>query len=153
MCQALICKIMQISTFIDDKINYENHSLHVFGGVFCTQVRRIILFLGGRMPKKEHLAKSWGMWIREHPQTPSLLQKIMDTAMNDGDENQWTAIKMMVDRIAPHLKAVEMEVQGELSQGVIVLPEKKIRPKQSRGEVDQVAEEVIQSSLSAGAEA
>ena len=105
------------------------------------------------MPKKEHLAKSWGMWIREHPQTPTLLQKIMDTAMSDGDENQWTAIKMMVDRIAPHLKAVEMEVQGELSQGVIVLPEKKIRSKQGRGEVDQVAEEVIKSSLSAGAEA
>ena len=45
--------------------------------------------------------------------------------MTDGDENQFKAINMLIDRIAPHLKAVEMDVKGEISQGVIVLPEKK----------------------------
>ena len=104
------------------------------------------------MKKKENLAKSWGMWIREHPQTPVLLQKIMDTAMTDGDTNQWTAIKMMVDRIAPHLKAIEMEVQGELTQGVIVLPEKRVRLAKSE-EIDKVAESTVNTILNGRAEA
>ncbi len=79
--------------------------------------------------KKKNLAKSWGEWIRNHPQTPSLLQKIFDTAMLDGDDNQWKAINVLIDRIAPHLKSVEMDVKGEISQGVIVLPEKKINKR------------------------
>lgn len=88
---------------------------------------------------KSKLAKTWGQWIREHPQTPALLQKLMDTAMTDGDDNQWTAIKMLVDRIAPHLKAVEMDVKGEITQGVIVLPEKKVREVQKgRGEANNI---------------
>ncbi|SVE58314.1 uncharacterized protein METZ01_LOCUS511168 [marine metagenome] len=88
---------------------------------------------------KSKLAKTWGQWIREHPQTPALLQKLMDTAMTDGDDNQWTAIKMLVDRIAPHLKAVEMDVKGEITQGVIVLPEKKVREvQQGRGEANSI---------------
>ena len=95
--------------------------------------------------KKKNLAKSWGEWIRNHPQTPSLLQKIFDTAMLDGDDNQWRAINVLIDRIAPHLKSVEMDVRGEISQGVIVLPEKKLRSStpRSKTEVDRVAEEVI----------
>ena len=95
--------------------------------------------------KKKNLAKSWGEWIRNHPQTPSLLQKIFDTAMLDGDDNQWRAINVLIDRIAPHLKSVEMDVRGEISQGVIVLPEKKLRSStpRSKTEVERVAEEVI----------
>lgn len=94
--------------------------------------------------KKKNLAKSWGEWIRNHPQTPSLLQKIFDTAMLDGDDNQWKAINVLIDRIAPHLKSVEMDVKGEISQGVIVLPEKKINKRPHiPSEVDNVAEEVI----------
>ena len=94
---------------------------------------------------KKNLAKSWGEWIRNHPQTPSLLQKIFDTAMLDGDDNQWRAINVLIDRIAPHLKSVEMDIRGEISQGVIVLPEKKLRSStpRSKTEVDRVAEEVI----------
>tara|TARA_R100000995_G_C3477550_1_gene121848 strand:- start:102 stop:425 length:324 start_codon:yes stop_codon:yes gene_type:complete len=94
--------------------------------------------------KKENLAKSWGEWIRNHPQTPSLLQKVFDTAMMDGDDNQWKAINVLIDRIAPHLKSVEMDVKGEISQGVIVLPEKKTKTAPRRPtQVDKVAEEVI----------
>jgi hypothetical protein len=94
--------------------------------------------------KKKNLAKSWGEWIRNHPQTPTLLQKIFDTAMMDGDDNQWRAISVLIDRIAPHLKSVEMEVKGEINQGVIVLPEKKIRSQTPpRTKVDLIAEEVI----------
>ena len=93
--------------------------------------------------KKEMLAKSWGEWIRNHPQTPVLLQKIFDTAMTDGDENQFKAINMLIDRIAPHLKAVEMDVKGEISQGVIVLPEKKKRTPVQPSELDKATEEVI----------
>jgi len=96
------------------------------------------------MKNKKNLAKSWGEWIRNHPQTPTLLQKIFDTAMADGDENQWKAINALIDRIAPHLKSVEMEVSGELHKGVIVLPEKKIKATPPvKTEVDRVAEEVI----------
>jgi len=94
--------------------------------------------------KKENLAKSWGEWIRNHPQTPSLLQKVFDTAMMDGNDNQWKAINVLIDRIAPHLKSVEMDVKGEISQGVIVLPEKKTKTAPRRPtQVDKVAEEVI----------
>ena len=93
--------------------------------------------------KKDMLAKSWGEWIRSHPQTPVLLQKLFDTAMTDGDPNQFKAINMLVDRIAPHLKAVEMDVTGEISQGVIVLPEKKKKTPRKPTQVDLVAEEVI----------
>lgn len=94
--------------------------------------------------KKKNLAKSWGEWIRSHPQTPSLLQKIFDTAMMDGDDNQWRAINVLIDRIAPHLKSVEMEVRGELTQGVIILPEKKAKSiAPIKTEVDRVAEEII----------
>lgn len=94
---------------------------------------------------KKNLAKSWGEWIRNHPQTPALLQKVFDTAMTDGDPNQFKAINTLIDRIAPHLKSVEMDVKGEISQGVIVLPEKKINKPtpQAPTEVDKVAEEVI----------
>ena len=94
--------------------------------------------------KKENLAKSWGEWIRNHTKTPSLLQKVVDTAMMDGDDNQWKAINVLIDRIAPHLKSVEMDVKGEISQGVIVLPEKKTKTAPRRPtQVDKVAEEVI----------
>tara|TARA_R100000231_G_scaffold130435_1_gene102102 strand:+ start:281 stop:592 length:312 start_codon:yes stop_codon:yes gene_type:complete len=96
------------------------------------------------MANKKNLAKSWGEWIRNHPQTPALLQKIMDTAMTDGDDNQWKAVNILIDRIAPHLKSVEMDVKGEISQGVIVLPEKKInKTPHVATKVDKVAEEVI----------
>tara|TARA_R100001082_G_scaffold62883_1_gene35258 strand:- start:23 stop:334 length:312 start_codon:yes stop_codon:yes gene_type:complete len=100
--------------------------------------------------KKKNLAKSWGEWIRNHPQTPSLLQKIFDTAMLDGDDNQWRAINVLIDRIAPHLKSVEMDVKGEISQGVIVLPEKKAK-KQNTKDRPPVSEDKIIEDI--GAEA
>lgn len=94
--------------------------------------------------KKKNLAKSWGEWIRNHPQTPALLQKVFDTAMSDGDPNQFKAINTLIDRIAPHLKSVEMDVKGEISQGVIVLPEKKLsKTPRTTSEIDKVSEEVI----------
>ena len=100
--------------------------------------------------KKKNLAKSWGEWIRNHPQTPSLLQKIFDTAMLDGDDNQWRAINVLIDRIAPHLKSVEMDVKGEISQGVIVLPEKKVHKQVSEESPRVSNDEIIEDN---GAEA
>jgi|TARA_R100001530_G_scaffold99112_1_gene68900 hypothetical protein len=94
--------------------------------------------------EKKNLAKTWGEWIRNHPQTPALLQKIFDTAMLDGSDNQWRAINVLIDRIAPHLKSVEMDVKGEITQGVIVLPEKKVKTPHKPTDVDRVAEEIIE---------
>ena len=79
-------------------------------------------------------ARAWGEWIRSHPKVPSLLQKLFETAFNEDDPNQWKAIGYLVDRIAPHLKATEVKLDIEATQGVIVLPEKKIRS--SRGDED-----------------
>ena len=72
-------------------------------------------------------AKPWGEWIRSHPKVPSLLQKLFETSFDENDPNQWKAIALLVDRIAPHLKATEIKLDAESTQGVIVLPEKKIR--------------------------
>jgi hypothetical protein len=45
-----------------------------------------------------------------------------------------------------------MEVQGELTQGVIVLPEKRVKAVK-REEIDRVAESTVKTILNGSAEA
>ena len=68
----------------------------------------------------------WGEQIRNHPNAPNVINRIFKSAMDDTDERQGTAWKLLMDRLAPSLKAeqVKLETDG-MSKGVIILPEKK----------------------------
>ena len=46
--------------------------------------------------------------------------------MNEEHPNHVKAINILIDRIAPSLKASELKIEGDISPGVIVLPEKSI---------------------------
>ena len=75
---------------------------------------------------KGKTATKWGEWIRNHPKTPYLLQKLFDVALDDKHKMQLKAIQILTDRIAPSLKASELKIDGDLKPGVIVLPEKRV---------------------------
>jgi|TARA_R100000084_G_C4655809_1_gene152875 hypothetical protein len=81
------------------------------------------------MSKKPPIKKNathWGEWIRNHPKTPDLLQKLFNIAMDEKHPNHVKAINILIDRIAPSLKASELKIEGDITPGVIVLPEKSI---------------------------
>lgn len=68
----------------------------------------------------------WGDAIRKHPKVADLIDKIFVTAMDDVDERQAQAWKLLMDRIAPQLKAETVTLDTDNSvKGVIILPEKK----------------------------
>mgnify|MGYP000061530163 FL=1 len=68
----------------------------------------------------------WGDAIRNHPNVADLIDKIFVTAMDDVDERQGMAWKLLMDRIAPQLKAETVTIDTDNSvKGVIILPEKK----------------------------
>lgn len=79
-----------------------------------------------KKPPIKKNATAWGEWIRNHPKTPELLQKLFNIAMNEEHPNHVKAINILIDRIAPSLKASELKIEGDISPGVIVLPEKRI---------------------------
>ena len=68
----------------------------------------------------------WGDAIRKHPAVPNVIDKIFTAAMDDTDDRQPNAWKLLMDRIAPQLKAETVTLDTDSSvKGVIVLPEKK----------------------------
>tara|TARA_Y100000592_G_scaffold55369_1_gene87114 strand:+ start:21127 stop:21423 length:297 start_codon:yes stop_codon:yes gene_type:complete len=68
----------------------------------------------------------WGDAIRKHPKVPEVLDKIFFAALDDTDDRQTNAWKLLMDRIAPQLKAETVTLDTDSSiKGVIVLPEKK----------------------------
>ena len=68
----------------------------------------------------------WGEQIRNHPNAPNVINRIFKSAMDDTDERQGTAWKLLMDRIAPQLKAETVTLDTDNSvKGVIILPEKK----------------------------
>jgi hypothetical protein len=69
---------------------------------------------------------SWGKEMRSHPNVPKVINRIYKAALDDADDRQGTAWKLIMDRIAPQLKAeqVRIETDGK-TPGVIILPEKK----------------------------
>ena len=85
-------------------------------------------------------ATKFGEMIRNHPKTLDLVQKVFDIALSDGHKNQMRAMSILMDRIAPQLKASELKIEGDgLKTGVIVLPEKAVhppKPEQGRGDPD-----------------
>lgn len=70
-------------------------------------------------------ASNFGELIRNHPKTLDLVQKVFDTALEDGHKNQMRAMSILMDRIAPQLKATDVKLDVDVKSGVIVLPAKK----------------------------
>ena len=89
----------------------------------------------GGMPKT-----GWGDAIPKHPAVPNVIDKIFTAAMDDTDDRQPNAWKLLMDRIAPQLKAETVTLDTDSSvKGVIVLPEKKPI------EVAEINEEKVQA--------
>lgn len=79
--------------------------------------------------KKGRPKTAWGEQIRKHPGAPRVIDKIFKAALNDTDERQSSAWKILMDRLAPSLKAEEVKMKiDDNARGVIVLPEKKPIP-------------------------
>ena len=70
-------------------------------------------------------ASNFGDMIRNHPKTLDLVQKVFDIALEDGHKNQMRAMSVLMDRIAPQLKATDIKMDVDSKSGVIVLPAKK----------------------------
>jgi len=62
--------------------------------------------------------------VRMHPQKNELVQKLFDVAMDDQDQRQVSAWRILLPKMVPDLKAMQMEVEQKSITGVIVLPEK-----------------------------
>lgn len=62
--------------------------------------------------------------VRLHPQRNELVQKLFDVAMDDQDKRQVSAWRILLPKMVPDLKAMQMEVEQKKLEGVIVLPEK-----------------------------
>ena len=62
--------------------------------------------------------------VRLHPQRNDLVQKLFDVAMNDEDKRQVSAWRILLPKMVPDLKAMQMEVEQKSIAGVIILPEK-----------------------------
>ena len=84
------------------------------------------------MSKKPQINKGgrpktgWGDAIRKHPAVPNVIDKIFTAAMDDTDDRQPNSWKLLMDRIAPQLKAETVTLDTDNSvKGVIVLPQKK----------------------------
>jgi hypothetical protein len=67
---------------------------------------------------------NFGELIRSHPKSPALIQKLFDIALTDGEKHQIRAISILMDRIAPQLKASEIKAEISENKGVIILPQK-----------------------------
>ena len=96
---------------------------------------------GQKLNPKGKNATKFGELIRSHPKTPKLIQKLFDTALDDKDKHQMRAISILMDRIAPSLKASELKVETDaISTGVIVLPEKRVSSSSRVGEKTSLTE-------------
>ena len=72
-------------------------------------------------------ASNFGEMIRKHPKTLDLVQTVFDIALDNEHKNQMRAMSILMDRIAPQLKATEIKAEVSQTSGVIVLPSKDKR--------------------------
>lgn len=70
----------------------------------------------------------FGKYLREHPSTPLVIEKILSAALNDDDSRQKDAWKIIANKIAPDLKSQEIKADVSNHIGVIALPSKKATP-------------------------
>ena len=90
---------------------------------------------GQKANPKGKNASAFGDMIRNHPKTPKLIQKLFDVALDDEHKNQLRAMSILMDRVAPQLKASELKVETDaIKTGVIVLPEKRVTVSKRGGE-------------------
>lgn len=81
---------------------------------------------------------NFGEMIRTHPKSPALVQKLFDIALTDGEKHQIRAISILMDRIAPQLKATDVKIDLDVNKGVIVLPSKSNKLIQQGGGDDKI---------------
>ena len=67
----------------------------------------------------------FGQYLREHPSTPLVLEKIIGAALDDDDPRQKDAWKLIASKVAPDLKAQEITAEVATHIGVIALPPKR----------------------------
>jgi len=67
----------------------------------------------------------FGKYLREHPNVPLVIEKIMDCALDDDDPRQRDAWKIVANKVAPDLKAQEIKADVGTHVGVIMMPPKK----------------------------
>ena len=67
----------------------------------------------------------FGKYLREHPNVPLVIEKIMDCALDDDDPRQRDAWKIVANKVAPDLKAQEIKADVGNHIGVIMMPQKK----------------------------
>ena len=70
----------------------------------------------------------FGQYLREHPSSPLVLEKIITAALDDDDPRQKDAWKIVANKIAPDLKAQEITADVATHIGVIALPSKRPPP-------------------------
>ena len=70
----------------------------------------------------------FGKYLREHPSSPLVLEKILTAALDDDDPRQKDAWKIVANKIAPDLKAQEITAEVATHIGVIALPPKAPTP-------------------------
>jgi len=66
----------------------------------------------------------FGRYLREHPSVPLVLEKILAAALDDNDPRQKDAWKIVVNKVAPDLKAQEIKTDIQSHIGVIMMPVK-----------------------------
>ena len=83
-------------------------------------------FLPGRSPNPAGRPKKfdWGIVIREHQDVLTLINQIFKAALDDKDPRQETAWRILMDKIAPDLKAQRIQLEGHEQVGIIILPAK-----------------------------
>jgi len=67
----------------------------------------------------------FGDYIRKHPDTPKVIEKLFTVALDDDDERQTQAWRIIASKIAPDLKAQEIKSDTVNHVGVILMPPKK----------------------------
>jgi len=67
----------------------------------------------------------FGKYLRQHPDVPLVIEKIIASALDDDDPRQKDAWKIVASKVAPDLKAQEIKADVGSHVGVIMMPEKK----------------------------
>jgi len=90
----------------------------------------------------------FGKYLRQHPNVPLVIEKIMDSALNDDDPRQKDAWKIIANKVAPDLRAQEIKAEVDTHVGVIRLPSKK--PIQIEAESTPLLPNKIDGGLETG---
>lgn len=89
-------------------------------------------FLPGHSPNPAGRPKKfdWGAVVRGHEKVPQLIERIFRAALDDNDERQETAWRILMDKIAPDLAAQKIQLEGQEQVGIIIMPAKAMSIKE-----------------------